>query len=121
MGEKVAAILIGTYGSAAIDEILDMLGPPAAQWIHCAAARGEEWPQTVLLWPDEGYAVVVDHSASCSELTRVRVRDDDRVAQVVYFISSRLPTLLQSQRIFGPDSEAALTDARPWSTSALAE
>ncbi len=120
MGEKVAAILIGTYGSTGIAEVLDMLGPPVAQWTHCAAARGEEWSQTVLLWPEDGYAVVVDHSASCSELTRVRVQRDDRVAQVVYFVSSRLPTLLHSQRIFGPDSEAALADARPWPATVLA-
>jgi hypothetical protein len=120
MGEKVAAILIGTYGAVDLTEVLDMLGTPAAQWTHCAAARGEDWPQTVLLWPDEGYAVVVDHGGPCSELTHVRVRGSDHVAQVVYFVSSRLPTLLQSQRIFGPDSVAALAEARPWLGSALA-
>lgn len=120
MGEKVAAILIGTYGAADLTEVLDMLGTPAAQWTHCAAARGEDWPQTVLLWPDEGYAVVVDHGGSCSELTQVRVQGSDHVAQVVYFVSSRLPTLLQSQRIFGPDSDAALAEARPWPAAALA-
>lgn len=112
--EQVAAILIGTYGSTDISEVIDMLGPPAAQWTHCASSRGREWAQTVLLWPEGGYAVVVDHRSSCPDLGRARVTGGDPVAQVLYFQSSRFPELLRTQSIFGPDSEGALASAQPW-------
>jgi len=78
------------------------------------------WTQTVLLWLDQGYAVVVDHRSSCPAGDPTQISPGDRVAQVVYFEVSRFPALLRTQSLFGPDSEAVLVEAAPWTEAELA-
>jgi hypothetical protein len=113
---EVAAILIGTYGSVRLREMIDLLGEPTSLWTHCFRQVEGSRAQSVVLWPDQGYAVVVDHHAVlCPVPEGVQPAEDDRVSHVAYFQPPLLPMLLEVRLLFGPDSEAALSEAMAWS------
>jgi len=117
---KVAAILIGTYGSVELEEVLAWLGPPSRWWTHCTTELDITWRQTVLLWPEQGHAVVIDRDPPCLSGEWTPVATNDRVAQVIYFEPTTLRDVLQTHSLFGPDSERAIDEAQPWSPAELA-
>lgn len=58
--ETVAAIVIGTFGSVDLEEMLTKLGQPSYSWNYCEGGAEQSWTRILLFWPDGGYAVAVD-------------------------------------------------------------
>ncbi len=112
----VGATLIGTYGAVELGELFALLGEPTALWTHCSRQVEGDRAQSVVLWPEQGYAAVVDHHAVlCPIPEGVRPAEDDGVASVVYFDPSLFSALLENRALFGVDSAAILVEAAPWS------
>ncbi len=117
---RVAAIVIHTFGSVRLEEMLEKLGPASFSWSHCAAGSGASWPQIVLFWPDDGYALAVDFDLACSDSGLIHLAPGDGVAAVTYFEPARFEEILQIRSVFGVGSERAASEWDPWGLSQLA-
>jgi hypothetical protein len=117
---RVAAIVINTFGSVSLEEMLAKLGPASFLWSHCAAGPGMSWPQIVLFWPDDGYALAIDFDLACSDPDVIRLSPGDGVATVTYFEAARFEEILRMDSVFGVGSERAASEWVPWSDSSLA-
>jgi len=116
---RVAAIVIGTYNSVRLDEMLAKLGPASFSWYHCQTSSGISWPQIVLFWPDDGYALAMDFDLACSDSGQIRLSPRDGVAAVTYFEPSRFEEILLKRSVFGVGSERASLEWEPWSPADL--
>lgn len=111
----VAAILIGTYGSVGLGELIALWGEPESVWTHCFRRVEGSRAETVVLWPNEGYAAAIDHHAlPCPVPEGIPLSGHNRVRLVAYFEPSSFPELLEARSLFGADSEDALQNAEPW-------
>lgn len=115
----VSAIVIGTYGSVRLDEMLAKLGSPSFLWNHCAVGSGSRRPESVLFWPQGGYAIALEFPSACSDGGPGRLSPADGVTRVIYFEPSSLEQVLRGRAVFGVGSERAASEWEPWDASQL--
>jgi hypothetical protein len=115
----VAAIVIGTYGSVHLNEMLAKLGSPSFLWNHCAVGSGSTRPESVLFWPQRGYAIALEFPSPCSDGAPRPLSPGDGVTRVIYFEPLSLEQILEGRSLFGAGSEHAASDWAPWDPSQL--
>jgi hypothetical protein len=115
--ETVAAIVIGTFGSVDLEEMLTKLGQPSYSWNYCEGGAEQSWTRILLFWPDGGYAVAVDSDPPCGESDQPFLSPADPVARVVYFDPGSFEELLRTRTVFGLRSDRATLEWEPWRPS----